>query len=132
MKNKDEDDFFWIETIIFVPQLSKGRRLTNLFVPKLSKERRQTKVLVPQLSKEEAKYLFLNYQRNEDEAKYLFFNYQRNEDEEKYLFLNYRWFAIAGWGFVFRAVYCRCLVFKKVGLKFDLYKKIVIRTPVTA
>ncbi len=24
MKNEDEDDFFWIETNIFVPQLSKG------------------------------------------------------------------------------------------------------------
>jgi hypothetical protein len=52
MKNEDEDDFFWIETNIFVPQLSKGQRITNLFVPKLSKERRQTKVFVPQLSKE--------------------------------------------------------------------------------
>ncbi len=38
MKNKDEDDIFWIETNIFVPQLSKGRRITNLFVLKLSKE----------------------------------------------------------------------------------------------
>ncbi len=28
MKNKDEDNFFWIETNIFVPQLSKGRRIT--------------------------------------------------------------------------------------------------------
>ncbi len=33
MKNKDEDDIFWIETNIFLPQLSKGRRITNLFVP---------------------------------------------------------------------------------------------------
>jgi hypothetical protein len=47
MKNEDEDDFFWIEANIFVPQLSKGRRIMNLFVPKLSKERRQTKVFVP-------------------------------------------------------------------------------------
>ncbi len=38
MKNEDEDDFFWIETNIFVPQLSKRRRITNLLVPKLSKE----------------------------------------------------------------------------------------------
>ncbi len=52
MKNEDKDDFFWIETKILVPQLSKGRRITNLFVPKQSKERRQTKVFVPQLSKE--------------------------------------------------------------------------------
>jgi hypothetical protein len=32
MKKEDEDDFFWIETNIFVPQLSKGQRITNLFV----------------------------------------------------------------------------------------------------
>jgi hypothetical protein len=38
LKNEDEDDFFGIETNIFVPQLSKGRRITNLFIPKLSKE----------------------------------------------------------------------------------------------
>ncbi len=53
MKNEDEDDFYGIETNIFVPQLSKGRRIMNLFFPKLSKERRQTKVFVPQLSKEQ-------------------------------------------------------------------------------
>jgi hypothetical protein len=34
MKNKDEDNFFESKQI-FVPQLSKGRRITNLFVPKL-------------------------------------------------------------------------------------------------
>ena len=61
MKNKDEDDF-WIETNIFVPQLSKDE--------------------------EERIYLFLNYQRNEEEAKYLFLNYRRNKDKAKYLFLN--------------------------------------------
>jgi hypothetical protein len=38
VKNDDEDDFFWIKTNIFVPQLSKGRRMTNLFIPKLSQE----------------------------------------------------------------------------------------------
>jgi hypothetical protein len=53
MKSEDEDDFFWIKTNIFVPQLSKGQRITNLLVPKLLKERRQTKVFVPQLSKEQ-------------------------------------------------------------------------------
>ncbi len=47
LKNEDEDDFFWIETNIFVSQLSKGRRKTNLLISKLSKERRQTKVFVP-------------------------------------------------------------------------------------
>jgi hypothetical protein len=46
MKNEDEDDFFWIETNIFVPQLSKGRKITNLFK--------------------------LNYRRNEDKPKYFF------------------------------------------------------------
>ncbi len=45
MKNEDEDDFF-------VPQLSKGRIITNMFFHKQLKERRQTKVFVPQLSKE--------------------------------------------------------------------------------
>jgi hypothetical protein len=35
---KEEGNFFWIERNIFVPQLSKGRRIMNLFVPKLSKE----------------------------------------------------------------------------------------------
>jgi hypothetical protein len=52
VRKEDEDDLFWIETNIFVPQISKGQRITNLFIPKLSKERRQTKVFVPQLSKE--------------------------------------------------------------------------------
>jgi hypothetical protein len=32
MKNEDEDDIFWIETNIFVPQLSKGRRIRNFFI----------------------------------------------------------------------------------------------------
>ncbi len=49
MKNEDKDNFFGIKTNIFVPQLSKGRRITNLLVPNLSIE---TKVFVPQLSKE--------------------------------------------------------------------------------
>jgi hypothetical protein len=76
MKNKDEDDF-WIETNIFVPQLSKDE------------EERIYLFLNYQRNEEEAKYLFLNYRRNEDETKYLFPNYRRNEDEAKYLFLNY-------------------------------------------
>jgi hypothetical protein len=52
MKDEDEDNLFWIKTNIFVPQLSKGKRITNFFVLKLSKEQRQTKVFVPKLSKE--------------------------------------------------------------------------------
>ncbi len=52
MKNEDNDDFFLIETNIFLPQLSKGQKITNLFVPKLLKEQRQSEVFVPQLSKE--------------------------------------------------------------------------------
>ncbi len=38
MKNEDEDKFFFLSKRIFIPQLSKGRRLTNLFIPKLSME----------------------------------------------------------------------------------------------
>jgi len=45
MKNNDEDEFFWIEMNIFVPQLSKERRIMSFFVP--SKERRKTKVFNP-------------------------------------------------------------------------------------
>ncbi len=53
MKIEDEGDFFGIKMNIFVPQLSKGQRITNL--------------------------LFLNYRRNKDKPKYLFLNYPGNE-----------------------------------------------------
>jgi hypothetical protein len=68
MKNKDEDNFFWIEAKkneyirtstyegtkknqLFVPILSKERRQTKVFVPHPSKERRKINAFVPQLSK---------------------------------------------------------------------------------
>ncbi len=78
MKNEDEDDFFWIETNIFVPQLSKGRRI------------RINSVLNYRRNEDKPKYLILNYRRNEDDAKYLFPIYRSNEDEAKYSFLSYR------------------------------------------
>jgi hypothetical protein len=78
IKNEDDDDYFWIERNIFVPQLSKDEKI---IIHSFLNYRR---------NEEKPKYLFLNYRRNEDEAKYLFLNYRRNEEEAKYSFLNYR------------------------------------------
>jgi hypothetical protein len=52
MKNKDEEDFFWIEAKkneYICTSTNEGKKKNKLFVHILSKERRQTKVFVPQL-----------------------------------------------------------------------------------